>query len=87
MKIWFKVLDENHILESHTIEDDSDDTRTHKIFNSLDEACHKINVGRPIWLDANIRDFKKFSKTRFSADNFVESIEFEYLEIEVLEED
>ena len=68
MKIWFKVLDENHILESHTIEDDSDDTRTHKIFNSL-------------------RDFKKFSKTRFSADNFVETIEFEYLEIEVLEED
>jgi hypothetical protein len=44
-------------------------------------------VGRPIWLDANIRDFKKFSKTRFSADNFVETIEFEYLEIEVLEED
>lgn len=87
MRIWFKVLDESRILESHTIEDESDETRTHKIFNALDEVCVRINVGRPIWLDANIRDFKKFAKTRFSADNFVESIDFEYLEIEVLEED
>ena len=87
MTIWFKVWEENHILEAHTIEDDTDDTRTHKIFNALDEACQRINVGRPIWLDSNIRDFKRFSKTRFNSDNFVEAIEFEYLEIEVLEED
>ena len=87
MKLWFKVWDENHILESHTIENETDDTRTHKIFDALDEVCVRINVGRPIWLDYNIRDFKKFSKTRFNKDNFVESIDFEYLEIEVLEED
>ena len=87
MKLWFKVWDERHILESHTIENETDDTRTHKIFDALDEVCVRINVGRPIWLDCNIRDFKKFSKTRFNKDNFVESIDFEYLEIEVLEED
>ena len=28
MKLWFKVWDENHILESHTIEDETDDTKT-----------------------------------------------------------
>ena len=49
--------------------------------------CSKINVARPIWLDVNIRDFKRFAKTRFNADNFIEDIDFEYLEIEVLEED
>ena len=87
MKLWFKVWDENHILDAHTIEDDSTETRTHKIFNALDEVCVRINVGRPIWLDANIRDFKRFAKTRFNKDNFVEEIDFEYLEIEVLEED
>lgn len=87
MVIWYKVWDENHIKSAHTIEDDSDDTRTHKIFNSLDEVCSKINVARPIWLDVNIRDFKRFAKTRFNADNFIEDIDFEYLEIEVLEED
>lgn len=87
MKIWFKVWDNNHLLESHTIEDESDETRTHKIFNALDEVCLRINVGRPIWLDATINDFKQFSRARFSKDNFVEEIEFEYLEIQVLEED
>ena len=40
MVIWYKVWDGNHIKSAHTIEDDSDDTRTHKIFNSLDEVTN-----------------------------------------------
>lgn len=87
MKIWFKIWNNNHLLDSYTIEDYSDETRTHKIFNALDEVCYKINVGRPLWLDSTVKDFKRFSKARFSEDNFVEDIDFEYLEIHVLEED
>ena len=34
----------------------------------------------------NIDEFKARSKTRFSQDNFIESIDFDYLEIQVLEE-
>ena len=33
------------------------------------------------------RDFKKHSKTRFYQDNFIEQIDFDYLEIQVIEED
>ena len=34
-----------------------------------------------------LRDFKKHSKTRFYQDNFIEQIDFDYLEIQVIEED
>ena len=34
----------------------------------------------------NIEEFKKRDKTRFSKDNFVDSIEFDYLEIQIIEE-
>lgn len=87
MKIWFKLVKNRHIVKDTTITDTSDDTRTHKIFNSLEEACHEMDLGIPMWLDLNIKDFKRFSKTRFTQDSFVETIEGDYLEIEVLEED
>jgi len=35
----------------------------------------------------NIADFKRHNKTRFTQDSFVESIDFDYLEIQIIEED
>lgn len=67
--------------------DDSDDTRTHKIFRALDEICYDFDLSKPIWLDSTVTEFKRHSKTRFYQDNFVDSIDFDYLEIQVIEED
>lgn len=61
--------------------------RTKKVFDALDEVCHAFDLQTPIWLDININDFKKHSKTRFTQDSFVEHIDFDYLEIHVIEED
>lgn len=88
MRIWVKVFDDNaHMLNSETIEDYSDETRTHKVFNALQEACNRLDLGKPIWLDSNIKEFKRLAKTRFYQDNFVEEIEFQFLELHVIEED
>lgn len=67
--------------------DDSDDTRTHKVFRGLREICLQFDLGEPIWLDSNIRDFKRHAKTRFNQDSFIEQIDFDFLEIHVIEED
>lgn len=75
------------MLRDLTIEDYSNETRTHKIFNSLDKACREFDLANPIWLDSNIADFKRTSKVRFRNDSFIETIEFDYLELEVIEED
>ncbi len=66
--------------------DDSDETRTHKIFNALEEICYEFDLSKPIWLDVTIAEFKKHAKARFYQDNFVDSIDFDYLEIQVIEE-
>ena len=39
-----------------------------------------------VWLDKTIEEFKRHDKARFTQDNFIESIDFDYLEIQVLEE-
>ena len=66
--------------------DDNDDTRTHKIFRALDAICYEFDLSKPIWLDANIEEFRRHDKTRFTQDNFVDSIDFDYLEIHIIEE-
>ncbi len=86
-RLWAKEFKDNRMLMDTVIEDSSDDTRTHKIFNALEEVCLQFDLGKPIWLDSTVSDFKRHSKTRFSQDNFIEEITFEYLEIQVIEED
>jgi hypothetical protein len=61
--------------------------RTQKIFAAIDEICHAYDLSKPIWLDVTIEDFKKHDKTRFMQDNFIDPIDFDYLEIHVIEED
>ena len=85
-RLWGKIWKENHLLKDTVICDDTEDTRTHKIFHALDAICYEFDLGKPIWLDSNIEEFKKRDKTRFYQDNFVESIDFDYLEIQIIEE-
>ncbi|MBO5070999.1 MAG: hypothetical protein J6C37_11670, partial [Roseburia sp.] len=76
-----------HLLRDMTVTDESGETRTHKIFHALDQACHEFDLGKPIWLDANVNEFKRHAKTRFTQDSFIEHIDFDYLELHVIEED
>ena len=86
-RLWAKLFKDNHMLQDTVIVDESEDTRTHKIFHALDDICYEFDLGKPMWLDSTIRDFQKHAKTRFTQDNFIESIDFDYLEIQVIEED
>lgn len=86
MRIWFKIFKDNHLLQDTVITDDSNDTRTHKIFHALDKVCYEFDLSKPIWLDATVAEFKRHDKARFYQDNFVEQIAFDFLEIHVIEE-
>ena len=86
-RLWAKIIKDNHLLKDTVICDDSEDTRTHEVFHAIEEACYEFDLGKPIWLDSTISEFKRHDKARFTADNFIESIEFDYMEIQIIEED
>lgn len=87
MRIWFKLIKDNHLLKDYMYEDSSEDTRTHKIFRGVEEVCHAFDLSKPIWLDATIVEFQRYARARFTRDCFIEEIMFDYLEIHVIEED
>ncbi len=86
-RLWGKIRKDNHLLKDTVFAEESDDTRTHKIFRGLEEICYEFDLEKPIWLDKTVEEFKRHDKTRFYQDNFIEEIDFDYLEIQIIEED
>ena len=87
-RLWGKIFSNNHLLRDITVEnDDLTLNRTKKIYEAIDTICYNFDLSKPIWLDSNIDDFKRHDKTRFSQDNFIDHIDFDFLEIHVIEED
>ena len=87
-RIWAKIWKGNRMLRDMVVcNDNAQMTRTHKIFAALDEICNEFDLSKPIWLDATVADFKKHDRTRFTQDNFIDKIEFDFLDLHVIEED
>lgn len=87
-RLWGKIFTDNRMQRDITVEnEDLTLNRTRKIYDAIDTICYEFDLSKPIWLDSNIKDFKRHDKTRFTQDNFIDQIEFDYLEIHVIEED
>lgn len=86
-RMWGKIWKDNRMTQDTTICcSDYSLSRTAMVFQSLDEICSQFDLGKPIWLDANITEFQRMARTRFRQDNFIEAIPFDYLEIQIIEE-
>ena len=86
-RMWVKEWKDRHLLKDIVVTRDSSENRTRKVLSALEYACAEFDLQPPIWLDKNIRDFQRHAKTRFSKDSFIEDIPFDFLEIQMLEED
>jgi len=55
--------------------------------DALSQALAKLDLSRPLWLDKNQKEWDDFGQTRFLPDAFLESVDFERLEIEYIDPD
>ena len=51
-----KLFHDNRLIQDVVIRDDSDETRTHKVFIALHEVCLAFDLSEPIWLESNIQE-------------------------------
>ena len=87
-RMWCKIFTDNHLIKDTVIINANQDiARTKKVLDGVNEACRLFDLSNPIWLDKTINEFKRHDKARFYQDNFVEGIDFDFLEIHVIEED
>lgn len=86
-RMWAKLIKNTRVMKDTVIcISDYSLTRTAMVFQSMEDICYQFDLGKPIWLDSTVKEFKTHSKARFYQDNFIESIEFDFMEIQVIEE-
>lgn len=86
-RMWAKLWKSNHLLRDKVVCEEGSENRTKKVFSALEKACIEFDLSKPIWLEQNIEEFKRHDKTRFRQDNFIDTIDFDFMEIQVIEED
>ncbi len=80
-QLWVKVMKRQKIDRQITADCGKDDVK-----GVLDDVCKELDIPCPIWLGKQEREYDNFRITSFSADNFVESIDFTKLVIEFIED-
>ncbi|MBR6028104.1 MAG: hypothetical protein IKP40_03365 [Clostridia bacterium] len=80
--LWVRVI-RRHKIERQTVEPCAPE----EVREALTEACRKLDLSAPVWLPRHERDWRDFSQTRFSPDDFMESVPFDRLEIELIDPD
>ena len=87
-RVWGKIIKQNRLMKDVVIEiEDYSMSRTQKVYKALEDMCYAFDLGKPIWLELNKKDFIRNARTRFTKDCFIEEIDFDYLDFQVIEED
>ena len=80
-RLWLKII-KNHRIDRHfTAPCEYGDIKS-----CLNEMCREADLPCPIWLDKHENEFLRFRKTAFSPDHFIESVDFDRLEIDFLDD-
>ncbi len=86
-RLWGRLVKNNRVQRDTVVcNADYSMTRTAMVLDALDRICMEFDLEHPIWLDRTVEEFKQRSRTRFTGDSFIEEHDFDYLEIQVLEE-
>ena len=85
MKIWFKTI-KGDKTPSHTVIETTQSLSQEDFIASLREGCHALDLPTPTALASHLKRFNTFGIVRFYPDDFIESVEFDKLEIEILKE-
>lgn len=82
-----KIVKKSNIIEHYVFEMSKDAHSLEELLlKGIEYLCNRFDIGNPMWLSDNTLDMNQVNKTKFKAHHFIEEIDFDYFEIEYLEE-
>ncbi len=85
-KLWAKKIKHNKIISSITVKNDEDISFSEKRDKCIKEICQKFDLSVPLWLDKHRIEFSEFKYVTFYEDDFMDDIDFDKLEIELIDD-
>lgn len=87
MRVWAKIITEHKTVREAVGEFDSprpsDLAGWEDILHPL---CQQLDLSRPVLLQKHYQDLQRFSRAVFKASDFMEPVDFDRFEVEVLQE-
>ncbi len=87
MRVWAKVLTEHKIIRETVREFSSarpSDLQEWSVL--LHDLCQDLDLCRPVLLYKHVNDLMRFSRVVFKPADFIESVDFDEFEVEILSE-
>ena len=81
MKLWATLHTDKQITASCRCSSSEQDA-AEAIAECLGEACKTLDISEPVWLKKHARELVAFRRTKFFAHDFIDSVNFDYMEIE-----
>lgn len=87
MRIWAKIILDQHIMDQTVREFTSlrsfSDSELETVIHEL---CQEMDLSRPILLRKHFREFQQFQRIVFKSADFMEPIDFDSFEVELIKE-
>lgn len=85
-KLWAKKIKNNCIIASLNIKNNEPISLHEKRDKCIKEICQKFDLSVPVWLKKHEHDFLQYKYVTFYADDFVDDIDFDKLEIDLIDD-
>lgn len=83
MRVYVKIYRDQQIISSHTATDDNS-SPPEALLGCLEQIFYALDLAEPVFLSKHTRDFSRFQRTKLFPSDFVEPVNFDFLEIEIL---
>lgn len=86
-RLWGKIIKNNNMISDTVFELTAPDLSSEeKLDQGLESLCYYFDIQKPMWLSSNDSEFELIGKTRFADQHFMEDIDFDFFEIEIVED-
>ena len=85
-KVWAKKIKNNKIIDSQTIKNNEKINLNEKRDKCLAQDCEKLDLSIPLLLKKHTDEFSEFKYIIFYPEDFIDDIDFDRLEFELLDD-
>ncbi len=87
-RLWGKVYKDDSIIKDTVVGMDDQNLSTDTLtYSCMDKLCDIFDIQHPMWLKDNHKEYPVYRRTVFKQDHFIEEIDFDHLEIEIIEDE
>ena len=85
-RLWAKTILNNKTINSIDVQTNENIPMDLKLKKCLAKIFTKLDISSPVWLSKHDKEFKDFKKIIFYRDDFIDEVQFDKLEIELVDD-